>query len=76
MARKIKVVDVDIDYNPNAGCNNGNFETGVVTFSDGSGVSIETCRCHKGCGGTDRVPAVGQKFNDIDDFWAYCNPEY
>ena len=73
---KIKVVDVYVDWAPNAGCNNGNLSDGCITFSDGSAVSIVTCRCGRGCGGTDKLPALGQKFNDIDDFWAYSNPEY
>ena len=72
----MKVTKVEIEPMENAGCNNGNYPTVTVTFSDGEEYSAFTCRCHKGCSGTIRVPKVGMKFNDIHDFIDYtegCN---
>ena len=72
----IRVTSIEMDWKPNAGCNNGVLSDGVISFSDGSEVKVTTCRCGRGCGGTDVLPGIGYTFEDIVDFWQYANPYY
>ena len=57
------------EENPNVGCNNGELEDLIVrTFDNKRNVvrefPIRTCRCRKGCNGSDRCPDVGMTFKN------------
>lgn len=65
----IKVVEVEVEELENPGCNNGNYPRYMVTFDDGTAYSGITCRCGKGCAGTERLPKIGEEFADLDEFF-------
>ena len=56
--KNVKVLDME-----NMGCNNGNYPTYIVTFTNGNQASGLTCRCGNGCSNTDRLPSEGMTFD-------------
>jgi len=64
-----------ITANANVGCNNGVLDDVDVIFNSGEIRSLRTCRCGKGCNGSDRLPEIGQEFKSMEDFYAYTENE-
>jgi len=70
----IKVIGIAVEEEDNPGCNNGNYPhfrmalncDGRLEFYDGN-----TCRCHKGCSNTDRLPSEGQVFTNMNRLLAF-----
>ena len=60
--KSVKVLDME-----NIGCNNGNYPTYIVTFTNGNQASGITCRCQNGCSNTDILPTVGMIFESEQD---------
>ena len=64
------IKSIEIEEIENAGCNNGNYPEYTVYFSNGEKYTSITCRCLKGCSGTDRIIGLkpGMCFASIEDF--------
>lgn len=71
--RKIRIIKIEIEENPNCGCNNGKFENFCVTFDNGTQYNGYTCRCGNGCSNSDRLPEVGMEFDNKRHFYDYLN---
>ena len=69
----MKVIHIEIEDLPNAGCNNGNYPEYTIVFDTGLRVQGITCRCGNGCSGTDRIPDLGQFFASIDALDSFLN---
>lgn len=59
-----KVEKIEILDNDKTGCNNGIYDL-VKIYYDNRILKGETCRCQCGCGGSWRIPEVGQEFITI-----------
>ena len=74
----IEVKELRFEEVMDPGCNNGNWQPAtVITFDSDEKVvrehQIITCRCGKGCSGTDRCPDVGMTFKNLGSLldWMY-----
>lgn len=61
-----KVIGIFIEKMENEGCNNGNYPAYEIMFADGTTRSGITCRCCKGCSGTD---SLYDYFESEDEFF-------
>lgn len=70
----MKVAETNWIYRPrNIGCTNGVNGLMEVIFDDGGTADIMPCRCGCGCNGMDRIPSIGETFEDLDDFYDSVN---
>ena len=61
---KTTIKNIEIEQLVNAGCNNGNYPQMEIHLSNGDIVPSMTCRCGNGCSGTDRVPEIGESWEE------------
>ena len=56
---RIKIENYHEEAIENAGCNNGNYPSWTGQDTLGKAMAGMTCRCQKGCNGTDRIEFSG-----------------
>lgn len=70
----LKVLNIEVEDLPNAGCNNGNYPEFTLIYSDNGHIDSLTgitCGCGCGCSNTCRLPKIGEKFAnkaELDDY--------
>ncbi len=53
--KKIEIFNLEIERLENPGCNNGNYPRWRGQDEHGNNIGGVTCRCTRGCSGTDRL---------------------
>lgn len=51
----MKITNLEINFQDNSGCNNGNYPVWTGTIENGKNVKGVTCNCLNGCSNTDRL---------------------
>lgn len=69
----MEIKKIIIEELENEGCNNDNYPRYTVVFDNGEEAHGRTCRCRRGCSGTDCLDGleVGNTFASVEDFNEY-----
>lgn len=65
----MRIKEINFLFNPQAGCNNGQFHDCEIVMDDTTIFRVPTCACGCGCFGTAKVIGlkVGDEFNSEDE---------
>lgn len=73
----MKIKEINIFSNPEAGCNNGKYHDCEIVMDDTMIYRVPTCACMCGCSNTAKIRAikVGDVFNTEDELLDVIYPE-
>ena len=70
-----KVINIFVEEQENLGCSNGNYTQATIKLNNGEKVFALTCKCGRGCSGTDIIPVLNSTFKNIKDLHNYMGGE-